>query len=88
MIFIALNRFRKKPTKEGIAESEKLLKQAVKEGTKILGFYWTLGRFDSVIITEARDEKTAMKTVMRWGDMLSTETLVAVPREEAVKLLE
>jgi len=88
MIFISLNRFRRKATKESIAESEKLFKQAAKEGLKILGFYWTLGRFDSVLIAEWPDEKTAMKALLRWGDMLSTETLVAVPRDEAVKLLE
>jgi len=29
-----------------------------------------------------------MKTLLRFGDLLSTETLVAVPREEAIKLLE
>jgi len=88
MIFISLNRFRRKPTKETIAESQKLFKQAAKEGLKVLGFYWTLGRFDSVLIAEWPNEKAAMKAAIRWGDLLSTETLVAVPREEAVKLLE
>jgi hypothetical protein len=29
-----------------------------------------------------------MKNIMRWGDLVSTETLVAIPREEAVKLVE
>jgi hypothetical protein len=29
-----------------------------------------------------------MKALMRWGDWVSTETLVAVTREEAIKLLE
>jgi len=88
MFFISLNRFRRKATKESIAESEKLLKQAAKEGMKILGFYWTLGRFDSVLIAEWPNEKAAMKAIIRWGDLLSTETLVAVPRDEAVKFLE
>jgi len=88
IIFITLNKFRRKPTKEIIAESQKLFEQAAKEGLKVLGFYWTLGRFDSVLIAEWPDEKTAMKATLRWGDMLSTETLVAVPREEALKLLE
>jgi uncharacterized protein with GYD domain len=59
-----------------------------KEGTKILGQYWTLGRYDAIVIMEGTDEKTAMKTALRWGDMLSTETLVAVRREEALKLVE
>jgi len=88
MIFITLAKWRKKPTKESVAQSWKLFEQAVKEGAKILGMYWTLGRYDAVVIIEGRDEKTAMKTAVRRGDLLSTETLVAVPREEALKLLE
>jgi len=88
MIFITLARFKGKPTKESIAQSTKLLGQAVKEGAKFLGMYWTLGRYDAILITEASDEKAFMKAIMRWGDLVSTETLVALPREEAVKLLE
>ena len=88
MIFITLARFRKKPTKQMVAESGKLLEQLVKEGGKVLGLYWTLGRYDSVVILEAKDEKAAMKALLRWGNMLSSETLVAVTREEAIKLLE
>lgn len=89
MIFITLGRFRKKPTKALIAESSKLMEQGIKEtGGKILGFYWTLGRFDTVLITEGKDEKTHMKMAIRFGDILSMETLVAVTREEAIKLID
>jgi uncharacterized protein with GYD domain len=88
MIFISLARFKGKPTKEGIAKSSKLIEQMVKEGGKVLSLYWTLGRYDTVLIAEAKDEKAAMRALLRWGDLLSTETLVAVSREEAVKLLE
>ena len=88
MIFVTLGRFRKKATKAFIAETSRLLEQAVKEGGKVLGAYWALGRYDLILILEAKDEKTAMKWVMRAGDLLSTETLVAVPREEALKLVE
>jgi uncharacterized protein with GYD domain len=88
LIFITLGKFRQKPTKESGAQANKLFEKAVKEGAKILGMYWTLGRYDAVIIIEGRDEKVAMKTLARFGDIVSTETLVAVPREEAIKLLE
>jgi uncharacterized protein with GYD domain len=88
MIFVTLNKFRRKPTKEMIAESQSLIEQAAREGVKILNLYWTFGQYDSVSIIEAPDEKTYMKAILRWGDMLSTETLVAVPREEARKLVE
>ena len=88
MIFICLARWRKKPTKDMVAQSTKLFEQMAREGTKIIGVYWTLGRYDSIVITEGKDEKTALKSLMRWSDMLSTETLVAVSREEALKLIE
>lgn len=88
MIFITLARFRKKPTKEMMAQSSKLFEQMVKEGSKILGMYWMLGKYDVLVIVEGKDEKVAMKNLMRFGDIASTETSVAVTREEALKLLE
>jgi uncharacterized protein with GYD domain len=71
-----------------VAKGSKLFEQMTKEGAKILGYYWTLGRYDAVAIVEGPDEKTVMKFLLRFGDILSTETLVAIPREEATKLVE
>jgi uncharacterized protein with GYD domain len=88
LFFVSLARFRAKPTKESVAQASKLFEQSVKEGGKIVGVYWTLGRYDAVTIMEGPDEKTAMRALLRWGDLLSTETLVAVTREEAMKLVE
>jgi uncharacterized protein with GYD domain len=53
-----------------------------------LGYYWTLGRYDAVTNVEGPDEKTVMKFLLRFGDILSTETLVAVHKEEATKLVQ
>jgi len=85
MIFISLNKFRHKATKEDIENSNKALASDPK--VKILGFYWTLGRYDSVLITEAPNEKALMKIAMKVANFASTETMVAIPREEAVKLI-
>jgi uncharacterized protein with GYD domain len=85
MIFISLNRFRGKATKENIERSNKILASDPK--VKVLAFYWTLGRYDSVLILEAPNEKTAMKIITQVGDYAATETMVAIPREEAIKLL-
>jgi uncharacterized protein with GYD domain len=85
MIFISLNRFRGKATKENIERSNKIL--ASEPNVKVLSFYWTLGRYDSILILEAPNEKTAMKILTQVGDYAATETMVAIPREEAVKLL-
>ncbi len=87
MLFITLGRFRKKPTKQILAEMQKLFEQGAKDG-KILGFYFTLGRYDGVVISESPDEKTHMKHMMRFADLISSETLVAIPADEAGKLVE
>lgn len=87
MIFISFGRFRKKPAKETSAGVTKMLDDMKKRGIKILGFYWTLGRYDTVLILEAPDEKEAMKLSIDAADVVTTETLVAIPREEAIKLL-
>ena len=88
MLFITLWRFRKKPTKEMLAESRRLFEQMEKEGGKIVGFYWTLGRYDGVTIVEGPDEKSAIKSLLGFADLVSTETLVALTAEEASKLVE
>jgi uncharacterized protein with GYD domain len=88
MIFIVQGRWKKKPTKELLNETSRLFEQMAKEGTKFLAQYWTLGKYDIISVVEGKDEKTIMKTLIRFGDMLSTQTLIAVPREEAIKLVE
>jgi hypothetical protein len=42
--------------------------------------YWTLGKYDTIVIIDGPDEKAAMRSVIRWGDLISTETLVALKR--------
>ena len=88
MLFIVYGRYKQKPTKEILAQTAKLFEQMTKDGIKFMGQYWTLGRYDITSIAEAKDEKTIMKALLRWGDILSTETAIAVSREEAIKLVE
>ncbi len=88
MIFISLGRFRNKPTKEATDRVSELMKGMTREGIKFIGFYWTLGEYDTVVIMEAPDEKTVMKANMKVSDIVSTQTMVAVSREEAHKLIE
>ncbi len=88
MIFISLGRFRAKPTKEATFKVSNSMKEMEKDGVKFVGFYWTLGRYDTVVIMEAPDEKAVMKANMRVSDVVSTETMVALSREDAHRLLE
>jgi len=64
------------------------MEQISKYGVEILGFYWTLGRFGTVVMMEAKDEKMARRVALQVQDLVSTATLVALPREEAHRLLE
>ena len=88
MIFITLWKFRQKATKDMLAESVKLAERLSKENIKIISNYWTLGRCDLVTIAESKDEITFMKALLRYGDIFSTETLVALSREDAIKLVQ
>ncbi len=89
MIFISLGKFRKKPTKAMTDEVTKMtVDMAKKEGIKILSFYWTLGRYDTVVTMDAPNEKAAMKMNLMVSDFVSTQTMVALAREEAIKLVE
>ncbi len=83
MVFITLVKFRRKPTKAEVDSAPQNIQAA---GIKILSSYWTLGRFDAIVTTEAPDEKTVMKAFSSLMETASTETLVAIPRSEAIKL--
>ena len=87
MIFVMLAKDKKTPTKELTDKGTEILGELKKKGIKILGFYWTLGRYDDIIIFEAPTEKDAMKLAFDVKDYVDTETLVAIPREEGLKLL-
>jgi uncharacterized protein with GYD domain len=85
MIFITLLRFKKR-AKE-VTEVGKKIMQNLPPDVKIIGTYWTLGRYDAVWVYEGKSEKDAIKVFIDAGDVVSTETLVAISREEALKLL-
>jgi uncharacterized protein with GYD domain len=89
LIFITLVKWKKAPSKELQAEMNKgtkMKEELEKQGIK-LNLYWTLGRYDAAWVMEAPTEKEAMKVALVWQDIIETETMVAIPREEAIKLL-
>ena len=87
MIFVGLARFRKKPDKKDIGDTTKIIAEWKAKGINMLNWYWTLGRYDAVVVFEAKSEKDAMKMSIALSEWITSETLVAIPREEAVKLL-
>lgn len=86
--YIGLVKFRKKPTRETIKLNLELNEKEKKDGSIVKATYWTLGRYDAVVIIEAPNEKVIMKSSIARGEWAHVETLVAVPAEEARKLVE
>ena len=62
--------------------------QNMPEDVKMIGSYWTLGRYDAVWIYDAPNEKVAMNLGVDASEAMDTRTLVAVTREDALKLLD
>jgi uncharacterized protein with GYD domain len=87
MIFVNLGKMRNKPDKETAGDATKIIEEFKKKGIHVLNWYWTLGRYDTVFIFEAANEKEALKVSLDIAQFVSTETLVAIPRQEAIKLL-
>ena len=88
MFFITLTKWKRSPKKEKetVYNFTKTLVELEKQGIK-MRIYWTLGRYDAVSIIEAPTEKDAMRLLLPFQDLVDTETMVAVPREEAIELL-
>ena len=85
MIFITMIKFRKKASE--VVDVGKKIMQNLPPSVRIIGTYWTLGRYDSVWIYEGKDEKDAIKMWLPGGDVVRTETLVSLSRDEALKLM-
>ena len=86
MRFIALVNFKKKP-KDFVPENVKMIEAESKKGIKWVSIDWTLGRYDAVGIFEAPNEKEALQMAVRRADFLDIETMIAIPAEEARKLV-
>ncbi|UUX93285.1 GYD domain-containing protein [Methanoplanus endosymbiosus] len=83
MMFIALAKFKKSLSKEVVEQNMKDIETDTEGQIKYLGIYWTLGRYDTVVMFEALDEKAAMNMVLRRADRMDIEMLVAVPADES-----
>lgn len=68
---------------------EEGLKMAERMGIKTIGAYGLLGPYDMMFIYEAPDEKAAARMPLSFasGGGSQTETWMAIPLEEFIKLL-
>ena len=87
MFFVTLSRFRGKPSKDFLELADKAMKNPP-PGVKIHNVFWTLGRYDVIIIYEAPNEKVTLKMGMPFSEYMASETLTAIPREEALELIK
>lgn len=87
MIAIVLVKF-KKSAKEVAEYGNKVIKTAPKN-IKIKVSYWTMGRYDAVWIVEAPNEEKLFEWFIKAGriDIAKTETMIAITREKAMKML-
>lgn len=92
-IFIVLGRF----TQEGITnikDSPQRLDAAKKVADSVGGvikeFYYTMGRYDFVAITEAPSYEAMMRALLTIGTTgaIRTETLQAIPIEKVVDIIK
>ncbi|MHA2210140.1 MAG: GYD domain-containing protein [Candidatus Thorarchaeota archaeon] len=91
-IFVILGKF----TAEGhkaMKEAPKRLKGGYKVakavGAELKAVYYTMGRYDYVAVVDAPSVESAMKGLfmLAGGGLASTETLVGLSEDEALKLL-
>jgi uncharacterized protein with GYD domain len=89
MWFITLIKLRKAPNaQEAEAMNKMMMEAAQKMGIKIHQGFMTLGAYDAVWITEAPDISGPMRMSMMGADSASSETLVAVSYEDAMKWMK
>jgi uncharacterized protein with GYD domain len=86
MKVILLVNFRRRITKADTKKTNAIV--AENPEVKVISIDWTLGRYDAILIAEVPDEVTWLKFVQPLSEYVQTETLVAIPREEAVIILE
>lgn len=85
MKFIMLVKFRRRLTKADTEKTDEIIK--ANPQVKVISIDWVLGRYDGVLVAEAPDEETWLKFVEPMSDYLTTETLVAIPREKVLKII-
>jgi uncharacterized protein with GYD domain len=87
LFFIVLAKMRGEMTAEFREINQKTMKNPP-PGIKIHNVFYTLGQYDFVIVYEAPSEKDAMKMGAAWAKFVESQTLTAIPQEEAQKLFK
>ena len=90
--YVVLYRFTdqgRKKVKETVKRAEEVRKQNEARGFKVLGHYWTQGRYDLVAIVDAPSEEAMVAGLFGIAEAgnVSSETLRAFTGEEMQRIL-
>jgi uncharacterized protein with GYD domain len=89
MWFITLIKMKKAPTAMEAEQMNKMMMEAAeKMGIKVHQGFMTPGAYDAVWISEAPDISGPIRMSMMGADSASSETLVAVSYEDAMKWMK
>ena len=86
MRFISLVKFRRRLAKEDTEKTDENIK--ANPQVKVISMDWVLGRYDGVLVAEAPNEEAWLKFVEPMSAYLTTETLLAIPREKVLNVIE
>ena len=91
--FVALLKFTEqgiKTVSQTTKRAEAFREMAKKTGVTVKDIYWTLGRYDVVVIYEAPDDETAIRLMLTVGSQgnVRTETLRAYNAQEMGQILK
>ena len=75
MQVITLIKFRRKPTKADLVKLQKM-------GTA----YFTLGRYDAILISKSPNEKIVLREAMNHIETAITESMVSVPLSDVIRI--
>lgn len=85
MWFVTLFKNGPPPTKENAMKAQEMMKTAQSWGVKFHQNFFTLGPYDGVSISEAPDEKTALRVAMLFSSMGgSSVSMPAVALDEVM----
>lgn len=81
MLFIAPVKFKQKLSRDIVARNLKDIETGTEGQGRYQGIYWTLERYDTIVLFEVPNEKVAMKMALRRAARMDIETLVALPAD-------
>lgn len=88
MLFISLTKFKAKPTIEVTNGWHKKVDPVLKkQNIKMVAAFWTLGKYDAVLVFDAPSEAALLKFLYDSSDFIDTETMSAVTESSAEKFL-